>query len=68
MPTNPKPKVKILNFFYSLKLYGRLLVNSKTGGSRNLFLPENDFKTFDCLHVIIMPHACFRVTLHSIIA
>ena len=29
----------------SSRPYGRLLENQKTGGSRELFLPENDFQT-----------------------
>ena len=35
-----------LNFIDSSKLYRRLLVNPKTGGSRKLFVFENDFKTY----------------------
>ena len=34
-----------LNSLDSSRLYGRLLENQKTGGSRELFLPENDFQT-----------------------
>ena len=37
--------VKGLNSFDSSRSYGRLLENQKTGGSRELFLPENDFQT-----------------------
>ena len=44
-PYLPKTQlIKILNFLGSFKLYGRLLVNLKTGDSRKTFLPENDFK------------------------
>ena len=44
-PYLPKTQlIKILNFLGSFKLYGRLLVNLKTGDSRKIFLPENDFK------------------------
>ena len=37
--------IKIHNFFDSFRPNGRLLENQKTRGSRELFLPENDFKT-----------------------
>ena len=37
--------IKSLNFLHSFRPYGRLLQNKKTGGSRELFLPENDFQT-----------------------
>ena len=37
--------IKALNSLDSSRTYGRLLENPKTGGSRELFLPENDFKT-----------------------
>ena len=33
-----------LNFFDSFRPYGRLLENQKTRGSREIFLPENDFQ------------------------
>ena len=42
----PKTQLnKALNSIDSSGPYGRLLVNPKTGASRELFLPENDFKT-----------------------
>ena len=37
--------IKALNSLDSSRPYGRLLENQKTGGSRELFLPENDFQT-----------------------
>ena len=37
--------INILNFLDSLKLYRRLLVNPKAGGSRKLVWSRNDFKT-----------------------
>ena len=37
--------IKIHNSLDSSKPYGRLLENQKTGGSRELLLPENDFQT-----------------------
>ena len=42
-----KPKtllIKGLNSIDSTRSYGRLSENVKTGGFRELFLPENDFK------------------------
>ena len=42
-----------MNFLCSFKLYGRLLVNLKTGDSRKIFLPENDFKI--CFTKLLMP-------------
>ena len=36
--------IKALYSLYSFKSYERLLGNPKTGASRNLFLPESDFK------------------------
>ena len=42
------PKTHLIKSLYSLdssRSYGRLLENPKTGDSRNLFLPESDFKT-----------------------
>ena len=47
MSNNPKKPqlIKIHNSLVSTRLYGRLLENPKTWGSRELFLPENDFKT-----------------------
>ena len=38
--------IKALNSLDSSRPYKRLLENPKTGGSRDLFLPENDFNTF----------------------
>ena len=38
-PTNQGSQV------YSSRSYGRLLENQKEGGSRDIFLPENDFQT-----------------------
>ena len=35
----------VLNCLDSSRRYGRLLENPKTGGFRELCLPENDFKT-----------------------
>ena len=43
------PKTHLIKALYSLdssRSYGRLSQNPKTGGFRELFLPENDFKTF----------------------
>ena len=37
--------LKALNSLDSSRTYGRLSENQKTGGSRELFLPENDFRT-----------------------
>ena len=37
--------IKVLNFLDSSRLYGIQPENLKTGGSGELFLPENDFKT-----------------------
>ena len=37
--------IKSPSFVDSSRPYGRLLGNSKTGGFREFFLPENDFKT-----------------------
>ena len=37
--------MKALNFLDSSRLNGRLYQNPKEGGFRELFLPENDFKT-----------------------
>ena len=37
--------IKALKFFDSFRSYGRLLENPKIGASRDLFLPESDFKT-----------------------
>ena len=42
-----KPKtllIKALNSIDSARSYGRLSQNLKTGGFRELFLPESDFK------------------------
>ena len=42
------PKTHLIKALYSLdssRSYGRLLENPKTGASRDLFLPESDFKT-----------------------
>ena len=35
--------IKSLNFLDSSRPYERLIENEKTGGSRELFLPEDDF-------------------------
>ena len=43
LPRNPSYQSSLL-FDFS-RSYGRLLDNPKTGASRDLFLPENDFKT-----------------------
>ena len=43
-----KPKtqlIKALNYIDFTKSFGRLSQNLKTGGFRELFLSENDFKT-----------------------
>ena len=46
MPISHKTKlIKALESLDSLRSYGRLLQNTKTGASRDLFLPESDFKT-----------------------
>ena len=37
--------IKALNSLDSSRPYGRLLKNQKTEGSRELFLPENNFQT-----------------------
>ena len=47
-PTNQDSEL-----FCSFKLYGRLLVNLKTGVSRKIFLPENDFEI--CFTKPLMP-------------
>ena len=42
------PKTHLIKALYSLDSFrscGRLLENPKTGAPRDLFLPENDFKT-----------------------
>ena len=36
--------IQFFNFVDSSKPYGRLLENQKTGGSKELFLPGNDFQ------------------------
>ena len=36
--------IKSLNTFDSSRPYGKLLENQKTGGSKELFLHENDFQ------------------------
>ena len=41
------PKTNLIKALYSLdssRSYGRILENPKTGSSRDLFLPESDFK------------------------
>ena len=45
MPINPKPNKSRLSALAISGSYGRLLQNPKTGGFRESFLPENDFKT-----------------------
>ena len=45
--------IMILNFLYSFKLYGRLLVNLKIGDSSKIFLSENDFNI--CFTKLLMP-------------
>ena len=45
MPINTKPNKSRLSVLAISGSYGRLLQNPKTGGFRELFLPENDFKT-----------------------
>ena len=58
-PYLPKTQlIKILNFLGSFKLYGRLLVNLKTGDSRKTFLPENDFKI--CFTKLLMSFLVFQ--------
>ena len=42
--------MKALISFDSCKPYGRLLETLKAGGSRELFLPDNDFKTFSAVN------------------
>ena len=50
MPINPKTQlIKALKSLASSRSYGRLLENKKTGVSRDLFLPESDFKTSSAL-------------------
>ena len=43
LPQNPSNLSSLL--IDSSRSYKRLLKNKKTGGSRELFLPENDFQT-----------------------
>ena len=50
---NPTTVINILNFLDFSKLCTRLLVNPKARGSRKLFLPENDFKTYSAK--LLMP-------------
>ena len=46
MPYKRKTQLlKALNSIDSSRSHGRLSQNSKSGGFRELFLPENDFKT-----------------------
>ena len=46
MSITPKTHlIKALNSIDSSRPYKRLLQIQKTGGSRELFLPENDFQT-----------------------
>ena len=45
MPTNPKPNYSRCTTPLILSGHMEDLENQKTGGSRELFLPENDFKT-----------------------
>ena len=45
MPITPKTHlIKALNSLDSFRIYGKLLENQEEG-SRELFLPENDFQT-----------------------
>ena len=45
MSTNPRNLTnQDLQLLDSSRPYGRLLENQKPGGSRKLFLPENDFQ------------------------
>ena len=51
--TNPKSQlIKALHFLDSSRQYERLLENPKTEGPRELFLPENDFKTYYTVHFL----------------
>ena len=47
MPVDPKPThlTRALNSLHSSRTYRRLLESPKPGSSRQLFLPENGFKT-----------------------
>ena len=38
--------LKIINYLDSSRTYGKLLENPNTRNSRELCLPQNDFKTF----------------------
>ena len=42
--------IKALYSLDSSRSYERLLENTKTGASRDLFLPESDFKTSSAVH------------------
>ena len=49
------PKTHLIKALYSLdssRSYGRLLENPKTGASRDLFLPESDFKTSSAVNFL----------------
>ena len=51
--------VKALCSLDSSRSYGRLLENPKTGGSRDLFLPESDFKPSSTVN-FLRKHPDFR--------
>ena len=53
MPITPKP-IKALNSLDSSRPNRRLSQNAKTGGLRELFLPENDFKTCSTVMIQIL--------------
>ena len=53
MPITPKIHlIKTPNSRYSFRPYGKLLENQEEGGSRELFLPKNDFQTSSIKNVL----------------
>ena len=47
--------MKVFNSLDLSRPCGRLLENPKAGGSRELFLPENDFKTSSIVLIVNFP-------------
>ena len=52
--------IKIHNVLDSSRPYRRLLGNKKSGGSRELFLPENDFQTSTAVYFPKKPTRFWR--------
>ena len=61
MPITPKTHlIKALNSLDSSRPYERLLKNPKTGDFRELFLPENDFRTCSAVNFSTTKKKTFR--------